>query len=1300
MFPSDGATLRLGDDADPDTDGVQVLPTARVVGLAAGDTIEMRVDGTVMATAPVMSDGRVIFGAITLASGANTLVAATAAGDTESAPVTVTVSETCFNTTFVSPMPPMGGNLTLGMSDDTDGEMCGTTFETTVILSTDAGSGATANILVNGTRRASGTVNGTTATFNGIALDNRGSTANTLAVEVVSADGATRCMDTFPASIFVDCDGPSCEITLPDTMSAFLNQDDDNMPGAPFTTNFQATTDAAGLGQDIRLIVDGNETDALSSPTTAVGTGGQANFADVMLSEGVHRVRAECTDGAGNVTRSGASEWTVDITPCSIMIDAPGEGDLFTDNDDENPGLPAIQIIADGTSAGNDCSGIRVGLCGGLDAMPYDAWEAAWVNEVTLSSSATQNMCAEVVDLAGNTARVMRGIMVRTDSPQLEIVTPATGTAYNAMGTVGRIADLDPGTTSCEAMFVVNCTDVGQPVELIRSDLMSLLVGGTATCTAMSGLPAPYLGQATFPAVSLPSLASLVTLEITARQSADGLTGTSDPITVLSDCAPPDISIGSPACGATLTLAMDMDASQPGLQRGVTVRNANVPMPPVDLTLTPGMVYMSSTTSGVNTTFTGVTFPAGVVQMQACATDMAGNTGCEPRTCTVTVVDLPSVMITQPTEMALIGPTPDCDPATPGLQIMVHADTDAPPGSMARVQVGPVGPPTSFTTTASGLDACVNAPDGVGISVHVEITDTRGTGSDDVIVTVDTMPPTNAISDFTPNTTMLVDRRGGIVQYAWTDVADAGGGLLTSYQLRCSTTGPITNETEWTAATVQSITVVPMASGTGRTANVGGHRLADERWCVLRGVDPVGALTPLPTIPPASVTIPTLTSILSGSTAGDGAVVTGVGDVNGDGVDDILVGSGTSASTGDAAYIYFGHVGGPSTAPDVTILGPTGATGGWSLVASSAGDMNGDGLGDFAISARAASGLSGQVFVFFGRTTWPAAAIDLSGGCVANVCVTGAEGGLLGYDLAAVDFDGDGLDDLAMGAWRVGSGSTGKVYILRGRMTFAPAAYTVPSAAEPEGWVLNAAAGTYAFGASITTCGDLNGDVREDLLIGAPGNESTMVTGRLYRVDGVAYAGTGMLNVAGSSATQLAMGDPADFGNTVRCVGDHDGDGMRDVAVHNASPGGGTNGVIQILYQSGGTYGSAASLVVNNSTSAASDLMGQTIGIGWTRFLGNVGRLENPTTDTMSDLLAGSRERGAAPGSVELFYGASTRADRQRLTADASFSPATTDTTGVRVAGYIGDIDGDGYNDFAVGDQNFMAGGGRVVVYY
>ena len=206
-----------------------------------------------------------------------------------------------------------------------------------------------------------------------------------------------------------------------------------------------------------------------------------------------------------------------------------------------------------------------------------------------------------------------------------------------------------------------------------------------------------------------------------------------------------------------------------------------------------------------------------------------------------------------------------------------------------------------------------------------------------------------------------------------------------------------------------------------------------------------------------SMNPPHLGVAIDGENGGDlsGRAVAGAGDVNGDGVADLLIGApgwGTIAPSIGRAYVVLGGAalspGGPTIElADVAsgiggfaIEGEAGEDGAGAAVAP-AGDFNGDGFADLVVGAPLASGLasfgSGRAYVVLGRADFSATPIV----ALSDVAIgTGgfAVDGELSFDSAghAVggggDIDGDGFPDLVVGAFNAGPDVAGRVYVVHG----------------------------------------------------------------------------------------------------------------------------------------------------------------------------------------------------------------------------------------------------------------------------
>ena len=203
-----------------------------------------------------------------------------------------------------------------------------------------------------------------------------------------------------------------------------------------------------------------------------------------------------------------------------------------------------------------------------------------------------------------------------------------------------------------------------------------------------------------------------------------------------------------------------------------------------------------------------------------------------------------------------------------------------------------------------------------------------------------------------------------------------------------------------------------------------------------------------------------------------GESVSGAGDVNGDGYDDVIVGASNYNSSTGRAYVYFGGASMDNVA-DVTMTGEN-VDDFFGNAVSSAGDVNGDGYYDIIVGAFGYTD-RGKGYLFYGGATM---------NNVVDVTMTGDINELLGNSVSAAgDVNGDGYDDVVIGA--VGyNNNTGRGYIFYGGSAMDNVA-DVNMTAEHSG---------DNFGYSVSSAGDLNGDGYDDVIIGAPYFENSGLT--------------------------------------------------------------------------------------------------------------------------------------------------------------------------------------------------------------
>jgi hypothetical protein len=272
--------------------------------------------------------------------------------------------------------------------------------------------------------------------------------------------------------------------------------------------------------------------------------------------------------------------------------------------------------------------------------------------------------------------------------------------------------------------------------------------------------------------------------------------------------------------------------------------------------------------------------------------------------------------------------------------------------------------------------------------------------------------------------------------------------------------------------------------------------------------------------------------------------IAGVGDVDGDGLDDFVVGAPGDDAAGEdagAVYLFTSPVSGDVdlSAADAKWLGEAAGDQAGSAV-TAAGDTNGDGLDDVLIGGPYHGG-AGAAWLVLGPGTGLTSLADADAKLVAEESIGNAGAAVAG----AGDTDGDGYDDLLVGApeqAHAGAYSAGAAYLVRG-----PASGLV-DLGQADAIMRGQGEGTRAGGA-VAGAGDVDGDGFADLLVGASGlhvEQHEGDVGAVYLVSGL-VEGEVLLEEAGSTVT--GMSNNEQFGTNLAQGGDLDGDGYADLVI-------------------------------------------------------------------------------------------------------------------------------------------------------
>jgi hypothetical protein len=294
-----------------------------------------------------------------------------------------------------------------------------------------------------------------------------------------------------------------------------------------------------------------------------------------------------------------------------------------------------------------------------------------------------------------------------------------------------------------------------------------------------------------------------------------------------------------------------------------------------------------------------------------------------------------------------------------------------------------------------------------------------------------------------------------------------------------------------------------------------------------------------------------------------GFTIIGPGDWNGDGFDDIIAGAPQhpqGAGQAGRAWIILGRASGwPATGPigddtGVIEVTPEIANGKFGSGLAAVGDVNDDGLPDFAVGAPLGNGNPGKTFLFFGRTDPVVAlpATDPSTITLSPDCAT-CFGSVSATHIAGLgDFDGDGIDDFAIGAPSArpddGADPFGRVYIVAGRAAWPDHVDLEAGPTLGAQTIITGSFGNALLGTGLAA-GDLTGDGLPELLVGAPHNiDAPFDRGHLYVYVGTA-GGLGSTIDADSADYVLEGTSQLESVGYTPALGDYDGDGDLDLAL-------------------------------------------------------------------------------------------------------------------------------------------------------
>lgn len=836
--------------------------------------------------------------------------------------------------------------------------------------------------------------------------------------------------------------------------------------------------------------------------TSTIGADGTATFAwddDHILTDGVHQLSADVTDLAGN-TGTAQITVTVDTVLPDVNISAPTQGLALGDENDALPAVSGFQIEAKFGTTSSDSVTWRVEIASGCN----DQWtncnaavvagqsaitniggqEPTFFTTITDFSTPYHLVMVKMFDEIGNWTMAQAGINVTLTSCQVSVGGVVAGGYVN--------------NSSC-AVAGENCAEVNREITVTAMPSCGAVDKMYLAIDEGTPLQMVPVGQTATFSVSLVNGAT--PSFVGAAEVLGSIVGSSAPIEITVDLIDPVAIFTNPVDGSDNKWGISKDLAEgtAGLQKNFALSISDINLDggtlasltyetgfgSQSLSLASPVLPFSLTGSTANVSLTNVTIPDqtdGTVIAEV--TDVAGNTAESDFLAEVDLI-APSPVVLN----ALTGADIDRRRPAVSLSWMAVGDNDNVAGTSAtgydiRYSTQPIDD-SNFETacTVEGLLFTDTLPtpaeQGTPETFSVTGPDTRAGNYEENSQPCKLVTGTSGMAEY-HFAVRATDDVGNVSTIGTSSTVSA------DFALRFAMfTG---SGTPWDSTDFQA-----RVMGVGDLDNdglddiaLGGY--ATETFCIVYGFADGDGLVDDIVIDNASGTHHQCFSGTTGTKFG--WPVVGLGDVNGDGVDDLGVGEGSS-STPYQLSVFMGVAGGRlASTPEVVVTGLSG--GGSGVAAAGRGDFNGDGIDDIVVGARAAN----KAFLIPGNADWVAGStltINVSesialatNNVVEFAMVGGVSNSYFGMNVGFLgDVDDDGRDEALVSVHAVPS----QIFVFRGRDTVGYQKAQVTFAAYAEGddptatRLLPEVTSKWGFGTfALSGMADVDGDGKADVL--------------------------------------------------------------------------------------------------------------------------------------------------------------------------------------------------------------------------